>query len=265
MGLGFIAGLVASLLVAVVAFMIVRTAYPSVPLRGSRLSLVLQMGGWAMGAFLGALLAQRLGARLSHTTASLFGLFLAAVDGLMFLAAPPSYLMTAALAAAAAAMLGAAIARRTASSVEPMDRQRTPTTASEAAPAQPITLLDLAKEEARRRRSGEPPLPLPPKCPPSFAERTGQVRRFLVARGVVIVGGATILAGWLLRGPNGNWLELAGAAVAVIGFVAQSLSVRCPRCGVAVVWHTFTTRKASEAGLAARFQRTCPKCGYDPP
>jgi predicted RNA-binding Zn-ribbon protein involved in translation (DUF1610 family) len=61
------------------------------------------------------------------------------------------------------------------------------------------------------------------------------------------------------------WLILGGTLVSAVGFVSQCLSVRCPQCRVAVVWHTFNTRKHTEAEAASLYQLVCPKCGYDPP
>jgi hypothetical protein len=59
--------------------------------------------------------------------------------------------------------------------------------------------------------------------------------------------------------------RLGGLAAAIAGFVALCLCVRCPRCRVAVVWHTFNTRGQGVAVPEAFYQLLCPKCGYDPP
>jgi hypothetical protein len=101
---------------------------------------------------------------------------------------------------------------------------------------------------------------------PSFAERTGQARGLLFSRMVSIAGGFGIFAGWALpRWPYQMQLILAGTVVGVAGFVWQCLSVRCPRCRAAVVWHTFKTRKWNEADQASVSLGTCPRCGFDPP
>jgi hypothetical protein len=125
-----------------------------------------------------------------------------------------------------------------------------------------MSLLDHLKEEQRRKAQGlaDPP---PPRA--SFATRTGQAGRLSAARWVSIVGGLLMFAGWARSTePYAVSLLLWGTFVGVVGFVWQCLAVRCPKCRVAVVWHTFNTRKVSEAEAAALHQETCPRCGYDP-
>ena len=75
-----------------------------------------------------------------------------------------------------------------------------------------------------------------------------------------------MFASWagLVSEDAGFMLVVGGTIAGLVGFVAQCLSVRCPRCRAAVVWHTFNTRNASEAGLVAAYQATCPRCGYEP-
>jgi hypothetical protein len=128
-----------------------------------------------------------------------------------------------------------------------------------------MNLHDIAKEEHRRRLAGEPPLPLSQR-PSSFAERTGQARRFWVGKVISILGGVALVAGWVtFKSAWGPTLTLAGMATGVVGFIATCSAVRCPRCRVAVVWHTYKTRSAATADQLAAWQTTCPKCGYEPP
>lgn len=125
-------------------------------------------------------------------------------------------------------------------------------------------LLDIVKEERRRKAAGESPIPIL-RRPPSFAEQTGQARRLRIAQAIVILGGTTMVAGWWqMKRPAGVWLTLVGTVIGSVGFVAQCLAVRCPKCSVAVVWHTSKTRRASEAESAALYQVACPRCGHDP-
>jgi predicted RNA-binding Zn-ribbon protein involved in translation (DUF1610 family) len=129
-----------------------------------------------------------------------------------------------------------------------------------------VNLLDIVKEEQRRRAAGQSPLSLRAPPPPSFAKRTGQAWRFRLTQSISILGFLTIVAGWwTIKGPHGAALILVGTLLGGVGFVGQCLSVRCPRCAVAVVWHTFNTRRVAEAQVAAQYQLVCPKCGYDPP
>jgi predicted RNA-binding Zn-ribbon protein involved in translation (DUF1610 family) len=128
-----------------------------------------------------------------------------------------------------------------------------------------MNLYDIAKEEHRRRLAGEPPLPLLQR-PPSFAERTGQARRYWVGQAISILGGIVLVAGWFMfESAWGPTLTLAGMSICLVGFIATCLAVRCPRCRVAVVWHTYKTRSAATADQLAAWQVTCPKCGYEPP
>jgi hypothetical protein len=127
--------------------------------------------------------------------------------------------------------------------------------------ARSVSLLDTIKEEQRRIKAGEPPLS-PPRRPPSFAEVTGQAGRLRLAQAIVLSGGLVLVAGWWQR--LGVRLTLIGTAIGAVGFVFQCLAVRCPKCRVAVVWHTFCNRKMSEAQMAAMFQVACPNCGFHP-
>jgi endogenous inhibitor of DNA gyrase (YacG/DUF329 family) len=128
-------------------------------------------------------------------------------------------------------------------------------------------LYDIAREEKRRKASGEPPLPVP-KRPPSFAERTGQASRFRVATWITALGGLLSLSGACrishTAGSGWMWALLAGTLITAVGFVGQCLSVRCPRCRVAVVWHTYNHRSALVADQMAAWQVACPKCGFEP-
>lgn len=124
---------------------------------------------------------------------------------------------------------------------------------------------DVAKEEGRRRDAWESPLASPPARPLSFAERTGQRRRQAVSQGIVVASGALFLVVLLWRAlPHRPLIWLASIVLGAIGFVAHCLSVRCPRCRVAVVWHTYNTRSVRDAETAATYQTVCPRCGYDP-
>jgi predicted RNA-binding Zn-ribbon protein involved in translation (DUF1610 family) len=99
----------------------------------------------------------------------------------------------------------------------------------------------------------------------SFAESTGQARRLWAA--YIFLGLSTVVmvvGWWRISEPEGILLLVAGLGIFIAAHVAQCVAVRCPRCGTAVVWYTFTTRKPSEANLAALRQVSCPRCGYTP-
>ena len=226
-GVGFVVGMLSSTL-AVVALGLIRRP---VTLGG-------QLTAWPVAGFIGAVVAQWLGARLSAVEAGFFGLLVAVVHAFMALNAPRASLAIATAGAVIAAMVGAHVVRHTGESR---------TTPLEAV-APPL---------------GPPPTPgLQPR---SFAERTGQSRRLRVAHGLTMLGGAAVLARWLdLAGQYGTIVAIVGTAMFAVGLVGECLAVWCPRCGTAVVWHTFLTRKAAEAQLAAVQQPSCPKCGYEP-
>lgn len=127
-----------------------------------------------------------------------------------------------------------------------------------------MDLLELVKEERRRREAGEPPLPVEP-IPPSFAELTGQHWRLRTALVLELLGSLIMMTGWRgIDGPKGVELTMAGTLIALVGFVVICLAVWCPACHTAVVWHTFTTRHAFEAHDFAVYKTNCPKCGYAP-
>jgi hypothetical protein len=81
------------------------------------------------------------------------------------------------------------------------------------------------------------------------------------AQALVIAGGAAI---WLShRFMEHDWwitLDLAGVAIAFIGFVCWARSVVCPSCG-AKLWWMAMNGKAK--GLTA--MEACPRCSYKPP
>lgn len=127
-----------------------------------------------------------------------------------------------------------------------------------------VDLLDIVREEQRRKAAGEPPLSLT-RRPPSFAQLTGQAGRLSLARWILLSGGLVMVVGWWqMERRLGVPLTLIGTAIGAVGFVSQCLAVRCPKCRVAVVWHTLSTRKWSEAQAVATFQVACPRCEFRP-
>ena len=118
-------------------------------------------------------------------------------------------------------------------------------------------------EQQPRRAPGEPQRKVPSR-PPSFAERTGQSRRLVVARSISILGGLGIFVGWS-RGADGVWVSLLSTLVGAIGFIWMCLAVRCPRCRTAVVWYAFRTKSFRSAQREAMDQVACPSCGFEPP
>jgi ribosomal protein S27AE len=133
-----------------------------------------------------------------------------------------------------------------------------------------LKLIDLVQEEAGRKARGEPPLQLPkPELPHRLGSthRTGQAGRLFVGWLLSMLGGGAILLYWLfwVNAHAGIYLALGGTAVGIVGFIWQCVAVRCPRCGIAVVWHTFKTMSPNAANAAIWKQAVCPKCGYDPP
>jgi hypothetical protein len=95
-----------------------------------------------------------------------------------------------------------------------------------------------------------------------LSARGPQAGRLRLAQAIVLSGGLVLVAGWWQR--LGGRLTLIGTAIVAVGFLFQCLAVRCPKCRVAVVWHTFCNRKMSEAQMAAMFQVACPNCGFHP-
>jgi hypothetical protein len=121
---------------------------------------------------------------------------------------------------------------------------------------------ELARREKHRIAAGEEEPKLVRR--PSFVARTGQNVRLRVAYGATMLGNAALITGFVTARRFGMTLLFVGMALAIAGFVTSCLAVRCPRCRVAVVWHTFNTRDHRTSTLEAFYQLACPKCGYDP-
>jgi hypothetical protein len=126
-----------------------------------------------------------------------------------------------------------------------------------------MTFEDLARQEKDGIDAGDPAPVLVLR--PSFVARTGQDVRLRTAYAATMLGSAALIGGFVtMRRHFGMTLLLGGMALSIAGFVALCRAVRCPRCRVAVVWHTLNTRDHGAAMLAAFYQLACPKCGYDP-
>lgn len=57
-------------------------------------------------------------------------------------------------------------------------------------------------------------------------------------------------------------MALMADALAVIALAGAAVSIRCPRCGLSLVWHGLT-KKSAGAWLSWLLDvDTCPQCGY---
>jgi len=60
-------------------------------------------------------------------------------------------------------------------------------------------------------------------------------------------------------------LKLVATAIGLgVMFVAWT-SVRCPNCGLRLVWHAMSTNSANDWLRRLLDAKSCPKCGYHPP
>jgi predicted RNA-binding Zn-ribbon protein involved in translation (DUF1610 family) len=128
-------------------------------------------------------------------------------------------------------------------------------------PEIPLNLLDLAREEAGRVARGEPPLAAP-AVRATFVQRTGQARKKLLADGLLLATGVSWVVNrvWQLGIPS----SVLDVAILTTG-IWTWLCVRCPQCGVAIMWHITKTRHFMESPRERATAVVCPKCGYDPP
>jgi DNA-directed RNA polymerase subunit RPC12/RpoP len=70
-----------------------------------------------------------------------------------------------------------------------------------------------------------------------------------------VIGGAA--SGWWIV------LEIFGALVALVGFIAGAASVRCPRCGARFFWRALRQLAFEEAMRSVLTATACPVCGSD--
>jgi hypothetical protein len=210
----------------------------------------LELGGWLVGSFGGALMAQRLGASLSSFSAVVFGLALFAVNGLYDLSDPLPLLfwVTGTLACVAGSVAGACMRPPKPAVVEKSagpEREH-----GNARGTQQEVAALLAASLSKR----------------SFLQRTGQAGKYSAGNALALTGAGLMLAGWfLLSGYRASVTSAVGAGVGMVGLAFQCLAIRCPRCRAKVVWEALSTRPHGVASYWAELQQVCPKCGYDPP
>ena len=126
-----------------------------------------------------------------------------------------------------------------------------------------MRLIDVAKEEQRRRLAGEPPLPLSPPPSAGWLSRSGYAWRMHLGNWAVLVGFFLLVAGFLRLPQWGFAPFLFGWLLAALGS-GLTYSLRCRICRVNV--HRCRTalsvpssrRRAWLAELEA-----CPVCGDD--
>lgn len=103
----------------------------------------------------------------------------------------------------------------------------------------------------------------------SFAAATGQRWKYrvrCVALAAAVVASAAFFSLWI-----GNPLGLPGGvttgiyfAIAIFAFAWDAAAIRCPSCGVRVVWHHMTHGSALAAEFRISMTRECPSCGFNP-
>jgi len=60
-------------------------------------------------------------------------------------------------------------------------------------------------------------------------------------------------------------LEVVATVIGLGAMFAAWASVRCPNCGLKLVWHAMSTKSANDWLRWLLDAESCPKCGYHPP
>lgn len=58
-------------------------------------------------------------------------------------------------------------------------------------------------------------------------------------------------------------LKLAASLAGLLVLVGVCLAVRCPACGVSLVWHGVSTKSANDWLSWLLDVQTCPRCGHE--
>ena len=99
----------------------------------------------------------------------------------------------------------------------------------------------------------------------SFIRATGQTWRFALPLIVTTASGAAIGFQFPLArilGTEAVYVAFVSAAVAVPAFLLMVFSVRCPRCGLRIVWYGVSKKDHREWFTWVTTLERCPGCGY---
>jgi hypothetical protein len=137
-----------------------------------------------------------------------------------------------------------------------------------------MSLLDVAREEERRRRAGLPPLPVPPRPTRGWLRRSGHSWRIRTAQGISVVPVLMIVVSLFAASSYSGaqlprWqvgLFSAGMMASLpIGAVVFLLhgSIRCRVCGLRLGSCAEARRRGWRKWLWAATLEACPVCGDD--
>lgn len=87
---------------------------------------------------------------------------------------------------------------------------------------------------------------------------------WLCGVGVAAIGACYLAPAFLAAafGTSPTVLTLAATAGGLTLLIGTCLSVRCPSCGLSLVWHGVSKKPASNWLVWLLDVRTCPRCGH---
>lgn len=88
---------------------------------------------------------------------------------------------------------------------------------------------------------------------------------WLSAAAVAAVGACYIVPDALatLFGTSPAMLTLAASLAGLVVLIGACLAVRCPACGLSLVWHGVSKKSANDWLAWLLDARTCPRCGHE--
>jgi len=98
-----------------------------------------------------------------------------------------------------------------------------------------------------------------------FMRATGQTWKFAVPCILTILSGSVISFQFALArvtGTDAVYVALVSLAIAVPAFLLMVVSVRCPHCGLRIVWYGVPKKDHREWFTWLTTVEQCPNCGY---
>jgi hypothetical protein len=231
-------------------------------------SLLIDMAGWPLGSFFGALLAARIGPPVGIGTAVSLGLAVFLVNGVYFagVAIPPWLWLTVAIACAVAALIGAGLGRspQNKASAGSTDRPRPTYLASP--PAGQATATSPHPGNAWDGRLPVGAQPGTTTTPGTFLSRTQQLWKLRVGWGLMASGAGSITAGYLvgesLPFDVRSVMWLGGTCAWLIGLVLLMVGISCPSCRCRVFWYGASQLRLRDHNDWLANLQACPRCGF---
>jgi hypothetical protein len=102
-----------------------------------------------------------------------------------------------------------------------------------------------------------------------FINATRQTWKFNVGWGLVFAGCLSLFGqveGWwgLASSTTLVLLILGSTSLSVAAFTGMILSIRCPHCGLKILWQALRTQPALGWMVWLNNLKVCPSCGYEP-